>query len=131
MAHASSKQKMLEFRRNPVPHDGQAPPPSGNGQAGKPDEKSRSKRQERRKYLRDYARWLWPYRWAIAGVFTLALIIAALDAAWPLAIKAIIDLLDGKSPIKPTISRLNILGGMIAAILVVKQAVDTWRDYRI
>src|SRR5437868_2948502 len=44
-----------------------------------------------RKYLREYARWLWPYRWALAAVLLLALISAALDMVWPLAIKVVID----------------------------------------
>ena len=47
---------------------------------------------KRRQYLRQYVRWLWPYRFALGVVFLLALASAALDMVWPLAIKKIIDI---------------------------------------
>src|SRR5262245_56558580 len=42
------------------------------------------KRPGRRKeYLRDYANWLWPHRFAISGFFLLALITAGLEMVEP------------------------------------------------
>src|SRR3974377_362908 len=125
--HASSKQRMAEFRRNPATPEGNIHRSDGNGQVQPP----RPKREKRRKYLRDYARWLWPYRWQIAGVFTLALVVAAMDAVWPLAIKGMIDALSGDAARRGRVYRFNLLGIAIAAILLIKQAVDTLRDYRI
>src|SRR5262245_53898327 len=108
--HPSSKQKMAEFRRNPVPLDGEAPSQSGNGQVQKVEKPAGSKRQDRRKYRRDYARWLWPYRWEIAWVFALAALIGGLDLVWPLAIKMIIDLLPMALPRVQKLVTLNSLG---------------------
>ena len=48
-------------------------------------------KQKRRKYFREYVRWLWPYRWALLVAFALALVSAVLDLVWPLAIKRIVD----------------------------------------
>ena len=42
-------------------------------------ESRRRKQQKRREYLRDYLRWLWPHRFAVAGVFGLALLSAGLE----------------------------------------------------
>ena len=82
-----------------------------------------------RKYLREYTRWLWPYRWAIGGVLVIALITAALDLVWPLAVKHIIDLLAGGSP-REKLVKLNVLGTAVLALLVFKQLLDTYRGYR-
>src|SRR3954454_9060340 len=120
----SSKHRLAEFRRTPPRADGQSPA-STNGQKPRPDA------QLRRKYLKDYARWLWPYRWALAAVFTLAVITAGLDMVWPLLIKLVIDLLPRGLDMSLKLHRLNMLGACIIAILLVKQAIDTWRSYRI
>lgn len=77
-------------------------------------------------------RWLWPYRWAIAGIIAVALLTAALDMVWPLAIKHIID----RVLVAPGIDRsermrqLEVIGGGVLALLVVKQLLDTVRSYR-
>src|SRR5438105_167446 len=63
---------------------------SGNGQAAE-SAKPKPDRAKRRKYVREFAGWLWPYRFAIAAVTLLSLISAALDMVWPMAIKSIID----------------------------------------
>src|SRR5437762_3127227 len=55
----------------------------------KPAEKKRAswqeaiglKRGKRREYLREYLAWLWPYRYAVAVLATLALLTAALEMA--------------------------------------------------
>jgi ATP-binding cassette subfamily B protein/subfamily B ATP-binding cassette protein MsbA len=83
-----------------------------------------------RKYLREYVRWLWPYRWAIGGVLLVALITAALDMVWPLAIKRIIDLLAGGGSPGAKLVKLNLLGAAVLALLVFKQLLDTYRGYR-
>ena len=83
-------------------------------------------RAKRRTYLRSYVDWLWPYRFTLASVFTLAVVSAVLDLVWPLAIKTIINrLTPGGSP-----GRLNRLAVAVVVLLLVKQAIDSTRSYR-
>jgi hypothetical protein len=69
---------------------------------------------------------LWPYRCALLAVFALALVSAVLDLVWPLAIKRIVDgvLLAGNLSNSEKLRRLNLFGGAVVTLLVVKQAVD-------
>src|SRR6185503_21062819 len=83
-----------------------------------------------RKYLRDYVRWLYPYRFSIAGVLVLALIGAALDMVWPLAIKSIVDRLAAPGAAGLRVRGLNVWGGSVLALLLVKQFLDSYRSYR-
>ena len=83
-----------------------------------------------RKYLRDYVRWLWPYRWAIGAVLLVALITAALDMVWPLAIKFVIDTLAGKGSAAAKLEKLHVLGLGVLGLLVVKTILETYRGYR-
>ena len=52
-------------------------------------------------YLRQYRQWLWPWRYGLAGLFLLAVVSAALDMVWPLAIKHLIDGLLLAKPLPP------------------------------
>jgi ATP-binding cassette subfamily B protein len=117
----SSRQREQEFQRqrrlNPVlPNQRDSAP--------------RAEKTLRRHFRRQYARWLWPYRYALLAVFLLAVLTSALDLAWPLALKAIIDLLGANRPYPRKIHLLNIYGVAIAAILVLKQGLDSYRSYR-
>src|ERR1041385_8478744 len=58
-----------------------------NGEASSPE----AKRGKRREYMRAYLRWLRPYRYAIGGLFLLALIAAGLEMIEPLFMRFIID----------------------------------------
>jgi ATP-binding cassette subfamily B protein/subfamily B ATP-binding cassette protein MsbA len=115
----SSKTRYRTFRKTGPP-DPAAP---ANGQAKKPD------RSKRKNHLREYAKWLWPYRGALALIFILAVISTGLDMVWPLTIKRVIDLLAKANPLQPR--QLNLLCGTIVLILLVKQAVETLRSWRI
>jgi ATP-binding cassette subfamily B protein/subfamily B ATP-binding cassette protein MsbA len=86
---------------------------------------------KRRKYLREYARWLWPYRFFLLGVFLLAVAGAALDLVWPLAIKGMINGVStfSANP-KRTLHQLNLLGISVLVVLLLKQAIDSFRGYR-
>src|SRR6188472_4162788 len=118
MRTTPSRQRYANFRQKMG-----APAVSANGDAAKD-------KWGGRKYLREYVRWLWPYRWAIGGVLFVALITAALDMVWPLAIKHIIDLLAGGGSPAQNLLRLDFLGGAVLALLVVKQLLETFRGYR-
>jgi len=123
---ASSKQRHRAFRnsgyRDPRAEPGSA---SSNGQPKKPRDRTLT-----RKYLREYARWLWPYRWALLVVFLLATLTAVLDLIWPLAIKRVIDLLPAPMEYADKARRLNILGASIVGLLLFKQAAEALRSYR-
>ena len=60
--------------------------PSGNGTPKGPP---RDKRDTRRQYVREYLRWLRPHRYAVAGVFALALVVAGLQMIEPLFMRFI------------------------------------------
>ena len=88
----SSRDRELEFRRRRLPGESaSAPSLNGNGD-------SAGTGPAPRRYLPEYARWLWPYRMAILWLFLLAMGGSALDVLWPLSIKGIIDLLASSRP---------------------------------
>ncbi len=113
----SSKQRERLF------HAKQKAAPSSNGQA-------KTSKIRENKHLRDYVRWLWPYRFAIVWVLVLALITSALDMVWPLAIKGIINLLSGGGTNSQKLARLNLFGAGVVLLLIVKQLLDSYRGYR-
>jgi ATP-binding cassette subfamily B protein len=90
----------------------------------------RPPKEQRRRFLRRYAAWLWPYRAAMAVVLVLALVVAALDMAWPLAIKFAVDLV-GESGRQPVLGRMIRLGAAAIAVLFLKQMLDSLRSYRV
>ena len=104
-----------------------APAEADGDGAPKPPDKTK-----RRRHLRQYARWLWPYRYSLLVVFLLALASAALDMVWPLAIRHIIDgvILDNEQSAAQKLRGLNVFGFGVVALLVVKQAIDSFRSYR-
>src|SRR5688500_16964748 len=120
----SSKQRELEFRRTRKQKGsakGADGAPSSNGE---PAATPRPK-EERKRYFREYRRWLWPYRWGLAVVFVLAVLGAGLDMVWPLAIKQIIDgvlLPEGLAAGEKT-RLLKVYGLGVVALLLAKQAI--------
>src|ERR1051325_5508910 len=111
-----------EERKKGLPLDGK----------GKADSQKPKVPGARGRYLRAYGRWLYPYRFALIGVFLLALTTAALDMVWPLAIKHIIDaVLLGKNLSYAEKSRaLAVFGAAVVVLLILKQAVDSTRSFR-
>ena len=103
---------------------------------GKEDaEKGKGKgllRGKRKQYLREYFRWLWPHRAAVAGVFGLALAGATMEMVEPLFMRYIID----DVILAPDIDRLvrltnlNIAGALFVTLIVAGSLVRVTRDYR-
>ena len=101
--------------------DDGAPPPSG------PEH-----RTKRRAYLREYVRWLRPYRYALAGVFALALLVAGLEMIEPLFMRHIIDRILLNAGLDPTsrLLRLNVTGAAFVLVILLSNLLGALKDYR-
>ena len=126
----SSRQRLARFRRERG-KPGDATAPSSNGQ---PETKRNPDKQKRRHFLKQYVRWLWPFRIGLLVLFILALFATLLDMVWPWAIKEIIDRVllapAASLPVARKLQMLNYLGGLILAVLLIKQVIDSIRSYR-
>lgn len=101
----------------------------GNSGAGSSGRLLRGKRRE---YLREYLRWLTPHRYAVVGLFALALLVAGLEMIEPLFMRFIIDrvLLYTGLETGTRLARLHLAGGLFVAVVVVSRLIDVLRDYR-
>ena len=93
----------------PAQAGAEGPPPKAGGPGS------------RREYLREYLRWLWPHRYAVGGVFLLALVVAGLQMVEPLFMRFIIDrvLLNTALDRAARLGLLNLAGGaFLVAILL-------------
>jgi len=87
---------------------------------------------KRREYLKDYLRWLWPERWAVAGIFVLAILTAGLEMIEPLFMRFITDrvLLDTAAATPDRLRLLNLAGGAFLTVVTLSAALNVARDYR-
>jgi ATP-binding cassette, subfamily B, bacterial len=87
---------------------------------------------KRREYLRDYLSWLWPHRAAVAAVFLLALVTAALEMIEPLFMRFIVDgvLLNTTLDTAARIARLHLAGAAFLALVVLSAVFGLFKDYR-
>ncbi len=90
----------------------------------------RASLSRRRKYRQNYLRWLWPQRRAFMVVILLALLVAAFDLSWPLAVRHLVNQLSRDLPVPQRASQLNVWGSVTLALLVVKQFIDATRAQR-
>ncbi|HET9424028.1 MAG TPA: ABC transporter ATP-binding protein, partial [Gemmatimonadaceae bacterium] len=90
------------------------------------------KRGNRRQYLREYTRWLWPHRRAVLLVAFFALCVAGLEMIEPLFMRYIIDkvLLNEAFDTPTRLQRLNLAGGAFLAVILLKSALGVLKDYR-
>jgi len=86
----------------------------------------------RRQYLREYMRWLWPHRSAVLGFFTLALLAAGLQMLDPLFMRYIIDqvLLNADLSPETRISRLSWAGTLFLLVVLLSNLLGAFKDYR-
>src|SRR5689334_17417579 len=87
---------------------------------------------DRRKYIRDYLRWLRPHRWAVALVFLLALVAGALQMVEPLFMRFIIDhvLLNKALDAIGRLARLHVAGVTFLVVILVSNSFGALKDYR-
>jgi len=95
-------------------------------------EPERAGREKRRAYLREYLRWLWPHRFAVAGVFLLALLAAGFQMIEPLFMRYIIDrvLLNNELDQEARIGRIHMAGAAFLGVVVLTAIIGVVKDYR-
>jgi ATP-binding cassette subfamily B protein/subfamily B ATP-binding cassette protein MsbA len=100
----------------------------GDGEVPSPPRRSRT---QRRQYLREYFRYLWPHRFAVVGVFLFAGLLAALEMVEPLFMRFIIDrvLLNTDLDSSARLSRLNLVGAAFLAVVVLSSLIRLRKDY--
>src|SRR5574341_957547 len=87
---------------------------------------------KRREYLREYLRWLRPHRYAVAGLFLLALLVTGLELIDPLFMRFIIDrvLLNSALDTAARLVRLNLVGAAFVGVVILSNVIGATRDYR-
>jgi len=90
------------------------------------------RRGKRREYLREYLRWLRPYRFPLTGLFLLALIRAGMEMIEPLFMRFIVDrvLLNTVLDTASRLTRLKLAGGTFLTLVIVSSLLQALRDYR-
>lgn len=92
----------------------------------------KAKKAKRREYMRDYFRWLWPYRYAVAVLAVLALVRAGLEMIEPLFMRFIVDrvLLNRSLDDAARLMRLNGAGILFLSLIIISNLLGAYRDYR-
>ncbi|MGE0439246.1 MAG: ABC transporter ATP-binding protein [Gemmatimonadales bacterium] len=102
--------------------------------AGTPDQpRDRSLlRGQRREHLRAYFRWLHPHRYAVAGLFVLALLVAGFQMIEPLFMRFMIDriLLNDSLDAAGRLNRLHLAGALFVTTIILSNLVGVLKDYR-
>jgi ATP-binding cassette, subfamily B, bacterial len=106
--------------------------PAGDAAPAPAPEPKGWRQGKRRQYLREYLRWLWPHRFGVALVFTLALTTAGLQMIEPLFMRFIIDnvLLNNALDRAARLSHLHLAGGLFVGLVVLTQLINVFKDYR-
>ena len=129
---SSSKQRERDFQRKRAEEGSKAAGSVDAGAQGGPDHKPRADKAARKRYLREYRKWLWPYRWQLFAILALALTTTGLDMIWPLAIRLIMDgaLVASGGTQSARTGELLRLGALIIFVLLLKQGLDSTRSWR-
>jgi ATP-binding cassette, subfamily B, bacterial len=95
-------------------------------------ESRRERKTKRRKYVREYLRWLKPHRCAVGALFVLALLAAGLEMIEPLFMRFIIDkvLLNIELDTASRLGRLHLAGALFVGVIVLTRLIEVLKDYR-
>ena len=121
--------RQLDEALEAKPDTSSASPPSTLERNGSPQ---RPRSTQRRQYLREYARWLWPHRVTVGAVFVLALLAGGFEMVQPLFMRFIVD----RVLLKPGLdsaARLGLLqyaGGVFLGVIIFSNLVNAFKDYR-
>src|SRR5579864_944050 len=87
---------------------------------------------KRREYVRAYFRWLWPHRYAVAGLMFLALLVAGMEMIEPLFMRFIVDrvLLRPELVASARLNELHLAGAVFLGLIILSRMVSVVRDYR-
>ena len=87
---------------------------------------------KRRELIREYLRWLYPHRYRVALVFTLAVAVAGIQLVEPLFMRHIIDriLLNPALDASGRLTRLNLVGGTFLSVIILSNLISVVKDYR-
>jgi ATP-binding cassette subfamily B protein/subfamily B ATP-binding cassette protein MsbA len=98
-------------------------------ESGKPDAAAPGKR---RRYVREYLRWLRPHRGALTAVFLFALLVAGLQMIEPLFMRFIIDHVLLKTGLERAarLRLLNLAGAAFVAVVLFSNLLGVLKDYR-
>jgi ATP-binding cassette subfamily B protein len=97
-----------------------------------PSDAPRPGREKRREYLREYLRWLWPHRYAVAALFVFALVAAGLQMIEPLFMRFIIDrvLLNTQLDSASRLTHLHLAGTVFLTVIILTALIGLLKDYR-
>ncbi|HXD23648.1 MAG TPA: ABC transporter ATP-binding protein [Gemmatimonadaceae bacterium] len=86
----------------------------------------------RRKYVREYLRWLRPHRAAVSGFILLSLVVAGLQMVEPLFLRFIVDhvLLNPKLDNAARLVLLNVAGAVFVGVIIGSNLVGALKDFR-
>ena len=96
------------------------------------DQDTRSKKERRKHYLRNYVKWLWRFWPTVIVLVVLSLIGALVELAHPLFLSHILDsiLLSDEISRTEKLQQLHVVGGTLLAIILVGEAIKVFKDYR-
>jgi ATP-binding cassette subfamily B protein/subfamily B ATP-binding cassette protein MsbA len=95
-------------------------------------EAARKAKQNRRRYAREYLRWLRPHRYLVVGFFLLAATAAGMQMLEPLFMRFIIDrvLLNTHLDAAARLTRLHLAGATFLAVILASNLIGAIKDYR-
>lgn len=127
---SSSRQRYRDFVQN-YKH-GRLDDLAEEGDSESTAEAKNRRRSKRREYVRDYLRWLKPYRLAAGMVFLLALVGAGLQMVEPLFMRYIIDsvLLNTTLDSASRLPLLHLAGGAFLFVIILSSLIGVLKDYR-
>ena len=107
-------------------------PTTGPGESANEAESGRKRRGKRREYMREYGRWLWPHRYAVAALLVFALLTAGLEMVEPLFMRFMVDrvLLDAKLDGAARVRLLHVTGGLFLGVIILSNLIGAVKDYR-
>ena len=92
---------------------------------------SRRDKGQRRRYLRDYIKWLWPHRYAASAIIVLAVVIAGFEMVQPLFMRYIVDnILISSESTTEKVSHLNWVGIAFLLVITCSQLLDSTKNYK-
>src|SRR6516162_5731999 len=112
--------------------DGQGKRAELEAEPGKAASNGKARGKQRRQYLREYARWLWPHRFAVGAVFLFALVTGGMEVIQPLFMRFIVDrvLLKSDLDVPGRMARLQMAGAIFLAVIIASNLVGALKDYR-